>query len=189
MTLRPARAAPEADPAEATLMRALQDGEEAALRRLAQRHTGRILRLAQRLLGNRAEADEVAQEVLLRLWTHAGEWRAERGSVGTWLATIAYRLCLDRLRRRREAPMDRLPDRPDPGAGPLEMLGEAEERALVAASVARLPPRQRAAIVLFYYEEASGEAAAGIMGLSLRAFWSLLQRARQGVQDSLGRRE
>ena len=72
-----------------------------AFRRFADRHVGRMLRLAQSILGSAAEADEVAQEALRRVWRHAARWDAARGQPGTWVHTNVARLCVDRLRQRR----------------------------------------------------------------------------------------
>lgn len=179
------RQSEEEAPEDAALMGRIAGGDDTALRLLAERHTRRILRVAQKMLGSPADADEIAQEALLRIWTHAGDWRPARGAVTTWIYTIVYRLCLDRLRRRRETSLEAGFDAPDPAPGPLEAIALEQDRRRIAAILLDLPPRQRAALVLFYFEEMSGQDAAAALGVSLRAFWSLLQRARQYVQDAM----
>jgi RNA polymerase sigma-70 factor (ECF subfamily) len=166
---------------DAMLMQRVAAGDEAAFRRLAARHLGRMLRLAQKTLGSAAEADDVTQEALLRLWTHAASWRPERGRLGTWLYTIVYRLCLDRLRRHRTVALDEAEAVEDPNPGAFESLARAGDLRRLATALHMLQPRQRAAVTLFYYEELSGEEAAAILGLRLRGFWSLLHRARQSL--------
>jgi RNA polymerase sigma-70 factor (ECF subfamily) len=70
----------------------------------------------------------------------------------------------------------------DPGPGAPETLSRSEDLTRLTAAIQALPPRQRAALTLFYYEEVSGEEAATVLGVSRRAFWSLLHRSRQAVQ-------
>ncbi len=167
------------------LMRRIAGGDEQAFRLLADRHLGRMLRLAGKMLGSAADADDVAQEALLRVWSHAGRWRPARAKLTTWLYTIVYRLCLDRLRRPVSAPLDAGYEAEDPAPSALDGLSRAHDLQRLAAAMKALPDRQRAALTLFYYEEMSGPEAAEIMGLGVRAFWSLLHRARSMVQQSM----
>lgn len=166
-------------------MRAIADGSEQAFRALAQRHLERIRRLARRMLGGRTDSDDVAQETLIRIWTHAAQWRPERSKLTTWVYTIVYRLCVDRLRSAPTLPLDHAMEATDPGPTALDALAQAGELRQLAAAMRGLQPRQRAALTLFYYEELSGPDAAAVLGLSLRAFWSLLHRARQAVQERM----
>ncbi|WP_316977394.1 sigma-70 family RNA polymerase sigma factor [Shumkonia mesophila] len=166
-------------------MERIADGDERAFRLLADRHLGRILRLGRKMLGPTAEVDDVAQEALLRIWMNAGSWRADLSRLTTWIYTIVYRLCLDRLRASRTVSLDLVMEAEDPAPGALETLSRQDDARRLAAAVQLLQPRQRAAVTLFYYEELSGEDAAAVMHVSLRAFWSLLHRARQTVQQHL----
>ena len=83
------------------------------------RHLKPIHAFAYRMLGNRCDAEEVAQEVFLRLWKQAPRWRSD-ALVNTWLHQIAHNLCIDKLRRKREDLPGILPEQPDPTAGPSE---------------------------------------------------------------------
>lgn len=168
-----------------TLMRRIARGDEQAFRLIADRHLGRMLRLAGKMLGSAADADDVAQEALIRLWSHARSWRPDRSKLTTWLYTIVYRLCLDRLRLPASAPLDVGCEIEDPAPSALDGLAQASDLRRLAAALAALPDRQRAALTLFYYEELSGPEAAEIMGLRLQAFWSLLHRGRLAVQLSM----
>ena len=167
------------------LMRGIAAGEERALRALAARHLERMRRLARKTLGSEAEADDVAQEALIRVWTHAASWRPERARLSTWLYTIVWRLCVDRLRALRTVPLEHAMQAEDPKPSALETLTRAGDLDRLAAAMRALQPRQRAALTLFYYEEMNGPDAAQVLGLSLRAFWSLLHRARQSVQQHM----
>ncbi len=174
-------AAPDAAE-DAALMARIAAGDEAAFRRFADRHVGRMLRLAQSILGSAAEADEVAQEALLRVWRHAARWDAARSQPGTWVHTIVTRLCVDRLRQRRHEPIDAATEVADPAPSALDALSSRREAQALRDALASLPERQRVALTLFYQEELPGAEAAETLGLNLRAFWSLLERARRTLR-------
>jgi RNA polymerase sigma-70 factor, ECF subfamily len=165
------------------LMTQIAQGDEGALRLLAERHLARMLRLAEKTLGSTLEADDVAQEALLRIWKNAGRWQRERARLSTWIYTIVYRLCIDRLRRQPTVPLDQAMEIADSAPSAPEELTRSHELMRLAVAMDGLQPRQRAALTLFYYEDCSGEEAAAILNISLRAFWSLLHRARQAVQE------
>ena len=183
--MTPPAATSLADDSDAALMRLVAGGDERAFRQLAGRHLDGMLRLARKMLGSAVGADDVAQEALLRVWMHAGRWRPERSRLTTWLYTIVYRLCIDRLRGQRTEPLERALEAADPAPGAFETLARAGELRQLARALAALPPRSRAALTLFYYQELTGPEAAAVLGVSLRAFWSLLHRARQAIQQQM----
>jgi RNA polymerase sigma-70 factor (ECF subfamily) len=145
----------------------------------------RLLGLAARILGDRTEAEDVAQEAFLRIWRQAARWETGRAYFDTWLYTIAVNLCRDRLRRRREVYMGELPETADPGSAPDQGLRDRDNARTVEAALAVLPERQREAIVLAYYEELSNTEAAAVMGISVEALESLLARARRNLRACL----
>ncbi len=147
-------------------------------------HLGRIHAFAWRMLGDAAEAEDVAQDAFLRLWRQAGKWRAE-ARVGTWLHRVAHNLCIDRLRQRRGDGGEELPDLPDPSPGPAADQQRAQVARRIEAALACLPERQRTAIVLVHYQELGNIEAAGIMGVSVEAMESLLSRGRRGLREAL----
>lgn len=163
---------------------ALRDAE--AFRVLVDKHAGKAHRIAWRMLGDAVEAEDVAQEAMLKLWEQAEKWHAGGAGVGAWLSRVATNLCLDRLRRRRFASDEEVPERVD--ETPLADAGMDSEwmRRRAMQAVQSLPDRQRAAIVLTYYEECSNLAAAEVLGLNIKAFESLLLRARQALKAALG---
>ncbi len=172
------------DPDE-SLVRRIAAGERAAIEVMVRRKLPRLLALAQRMLGERNEAEDVAQEALLAIWRHAGRWQPGRARFDTWLHRVAMNLCHDRLRRRREQPVEMAPDSIDPGPLPDAALHLAHGSALVERALQSLAARQREAIVLTYYQELPNVEAATAMDISVEALESLLARARRRLRTIL----
>jgi RNA polymerase sigma-70 factor, ECF subfamily len=159
--------------------------DPAAVRAMVARKLPRLLGLACRMLGDRIEAEDVAQDAFLRVWREAPNWRFGQAPFDAWLYRVALNLCYDRLRRRREKSMAELPDRVDPGPAPDHALELRAEQQQVADALQSLPDRQREAVVLQYYQELSNTEAAGVMGISVEALESLLARARRNLRAYL----
>ena len=178
----------ERDP-DAELIAGVGRQERSAVRTLVARKLPRLLALATRMLEDRMEAEDVAQEAFMRIWKQAPRWREGEARFDTWLHRVALNLCYDRLRGRREEPVEELPDPADPAAAPdaqLEAQLEAQSRAArVRAALAALPARQREALVLSYYQELSNIEAAPLMGITVEALESLLARARRNLRAQL----
>jgi RNA polymerase sigma factor (sigma-70 family) len=173
-----------ADPDE-DLVRRVGQGDPAAIQSMVARKLPRMLALARRMLGDPVEAEDVAQEALLRAWRQAPRWAPGKARFDTWLHRVALNLCYDRLRRRREIATDAPPDRPDEGAAPDRGLLAADVGRRVDAALARLPDRQREAIVLCHYQELTNIEAAALMEVSVEALESLLSRGRRALRMAL----
>ena len=173
-----------ADPDE-DLVRRVGQGDPAAIQAMVARKLPRMLALAQRMLGDAVEAEDVAQEAMLRAWKQAPRWTPGKAKFDTWLHRVGLNLCYDRLRRRREIPTETPPDRPDDGPAPDRGLLAAELGQRVDAALRRLPDRQREAIVLCHYQELTNIEAASLMSVSVEALESLLSRGRRALRQSL----
>lgn len=173
-----------ADPDE-DLVKRVGAGDPAAVQAMVARKLPRMLSLAQRMLGDAAEAEDVAQEAMLRAWKQAPRWTPGQARFDTWLHRVALNLCYDRLRRRREIATDVIPDHVDDGPAPDRGLLAAETGAQVQAALSRLSPRQREAIVLCHYQELGNIEAAALMEISVEALESLLSRGRRALRTAL----
>ncbi len=166
-------------------------GDAVAARVLATRMVPRVTAFAARMLGgDRAEAEDVAQETMLRLWRIAPDWRAGEAKVSTWALRVASNLCTDRLRRRRGQDLDSIPEPEDRAPGVQAGMMQAERVAALDAALALLPERQRQAVVLRHIEGLSNPEIAGIMGIGTEAVESLTARGKRALAAALsGRRD
>jgi RNA polymerase sigma-70 factor, ECF subfamily len=173
---------------DAQLMSRIAAGDQRALQALMQRHLGRTVRLAARILGSAAAAEDVAQEAFIRVWKHAGRWEdpdTAGARFSTWLYRIVLNLCIDEKRKKSFASIDDAPEHADIRPDAERRLQQEEQSARVHAALASLPDRQRAAFVLCFYEDFSNRAAAEMLGISVKALESLLVRARKALRELL----
>jgi RNA polymerase sigma-70 factor, ECF subfamily len=172
------------DDSDEALMARIARGDERAFQMLARRHLPAMLGLARRILGNAADAEDVAQEAMLRVWIHAPRWQP-LALVRTWLTRVLVNLCLDRKRRAPWVALDVAGEIADPAPGAGEMAERDERERLLAAAIADLPARQRIAIVLTYREGMSNAQAADILDTSVSAVETLLVRGKQNLRARL----
>ncbi|MDT8854097.1 RNA polymerase sigma factor [Paracoccaceae bacterium Fryx2] len=167
-------------------------GDRAAARALTLRLTPRVLGYAARLLSDRAEAEDVAQEAMLRLWRMAPGWRSGEAQVSTWLYRVVTNLCTDRLRgrqRRGTATLDDAPDVADAAPGAVASLIEADRMTALQAALDALPDRQRQAVVLRHIEGLTNPEIALVMDIGVEAVESLTARGKRALAALLaGRR-
>lgn len=194
--LRPPPAAAAGDPDRQALAR-VAAGDVDAFQPLVERHQDRLIALCQRLLGDREAARDAAQEVFLKAFRKAGDFEP-RAQVSTWLYRIAVNHCLNRLRRWRIARF--LPwggggdggeeaapafDPPDEAADPETALAARLRWQRVRRAIDRLPPGQRAVLVLVRFEGLAYKEAAEALGISLGAVESRLVRALRNLDAAL----
>ena len=166
-------------------------GDPDAGRELTVRLAPRILAQAQRLLGDRSEAEDVTQEALIRLWRIAPEWRQGEAKVTTWLYRVTANLCTDRLRqRKRLVPLEAAGDPASGGPSADGRLMATDRYQALRAALAALPERQAQAISLRHLEGLGNPEISEIMDISVEAVESLTARGKRALSAALaGRRD
>ena len=182
---------PETEAPDAALLVAFANGDAGAARLLAERLLPRTFAQAHRMLGDRAEAEDVAQDAMMRLWKIAGEWRQGEAQVSTWLYRVTANLCTDRLRRRkRSVPLDAVAEPLDGAPSVLAQMHRDARATALSDALAQLPPRQAEAVALRHLEGLSNPEIAAVMEIGVEAVESLTARGKRGLAAILaGRRE
>ncbi|GGE29648.1 RNA polymerase sigma subunit ECF family protein [Primorskyibacter flagellatus] len=162
-------------------------GDPAAARILTERLAPRVHAHAWRLLGDAAEAEDVTQEALLRLWKIAPDWRQGEAKVTTWLYRVTANLATDRLRRGRGrgVALDAIPEPEDGQPSAEARMQEADRAAALQEALATLPDRQRQAVVLRHLDGLANPDIAAIMDLGVEAVESLVARGKRGLAAAL----
>ncbi len=172
-----------AEPGDDFLLAAAAAGDGAAWSALVDRYLGQITGHAWYMLGDPREAEDVAQEAFVRLVAKAADWQPGGAKLKTWLYRVVVNLCIDHKRKALPIPVERLPDRGDGGAEAADR--ELDLKRSVRAALDDLPPRQRAALVLTYYQGFSNREAGDLLGISDEAVESLLARGRRALAARL----
>nr|WP_179961575.1 RNA polymerase sigma factor [Pikeienuella piscinae] len=177
----------EPDETDEALLARFSAGDQLAARALTMRLTPRVLALARRMLNDATEAEDVAQEAMMRLWRIAPDWRDGEAKLSTWLHRIAANLCIDRLRKRRRSgpPLDEIEEPADPAPSAVAHLVAGDRAAAVSRAIARLPERQRIAVTLRHFEDRANPEIAEMLEVSVDAVESLLMRGRRALARDL----
>lgn len=160
-------------------------GDAEAASRLVARHLPRMTALARRMLGDSAEAEDVAQDVFMKVWTQAKRWKPGAAKFETWLHRVAINACYDRLRKKRGVSLDEAEERADPAPDPEQTLAQVQTAKAVDEALQTLPERQRAAIALCHYQGLTNIEAASALEISIEALESLLSRGRRALKEKL----
>ncbi|NNE60819.1 MAG: RNA polymerase sigma factor [Woeseia sp.] len=174
-------------PDEALLV-AFANGDPDAGCALLHRLAPRILSHATRVLGNSADAEDVVQEAMIRLWKIAPDWRQGEAKVSTWLFKVVVNLCTDRLRagsRRLQVDLASVPDPVSHEASAIDRMTHMERNNALDAALKQLPDRQRQAVVLRHMEDMSNPEIAAIMDIGVEAVESLTARGKRALTDAL----
>lgn len=167
-----------------TLMTKIAKGDHIAFRTLATQLSGRMFGLAYRLMGgDAASAEDAVQDALIKIWTAAPNWRPT-GKVESYVLTIVHRCCMDVYRKRRVT-MDVPDTMADAAPSVEETMMDTDTRRAVMTQIDRLPERQRAAVLMSYFEGYSNRQIAGTLAVSEQAVESLLVRARRTLGQTL----
>jgi RNA polymerase sigma-70 factor, ECF subfamily len=168
---------------DSQLIERLQRGEDAAFDELLSLYQHPVINFCYRLLGDAGDADDVAQDVFVRVYQRIGDYRPG-GKFSTWLFALARNACIDRLRYRKRHPTEPLDGAPEPAT----VSHETEAREIgehIAAAVSELPEDQRTALVLAEYHGMSYVEIADIMRTSEKSVESRLYRAKQTLRQRL----
>lgn len=172
--------------AEAALLARYAEGDAAAARMLSAAILPRVYGHALRMLGDGTEAEDVAQEAMLRLWRVAPDWRTGDAKVTTWLYRVVANLCTDRLRARRRT--GDLADVDEPADPTPSVEGQMQRRArqdALQAALESLPERQRQAVILRHIDGLANPEIAAIMDIGIEAVESLTARGKRGLKAAL----
>lgn len=174
-----------ANVSDAMLATRMANGDELAFAELVGRHVGALCAIARRMLGDDAEAEDVAQEAMLKLWRTGSTLTLGADGVRPWLRRVVSNMCIDRIRTgRRTLVTDQPPETPLP-ARQVEALEANELAQRVDQALQTLPDRQRQALTLFHFEGMSQLEVGAEMGISDEAVESLLARARRSLRTAL----
>lgn len=174
------------EPDDSDLVRDVAGGNQGALAQLVARHAAGVRALAFRFTGNAADAEDVAQDVFLKVWTHGKSFDAGRGSFTTWLYRVTANRCFDLVRSRRRwswIGLDAAGEQPSAAAPADQLLDERETLAAVRKDILELPERQRMALLLVAMGERSAQNVADVLGISRGSAEQLIVRARQTLRD------
>lgn len=170
------------------LLQAVGRGDLAAFSRIVERHQTWTWRIAYRYTGNEEDAADIVQEAFLRLLDASGRYRPT-AKFRTYFYQIISRLCLDRAKKKQPLLLETIPDTPDPSPSITDTMMRQENAIAVRVALDTLPPNQRLAIVLRYYENLGYEEIASALETTTKAVERLLARGRDRLRDMLGRRE
>jgi RNA polymerase sigma-70 factor (ECF subfamily) len=169
------------------LLDRIRGDDEQAYRVLVERHIDRAYGLALRILRNAGDAEDVTQDAFIKTWQHRHAWEAGRAKFSTWLYRVVVNRCIDLQRRPRGQAIDEVPEPLDEADDAVTAIHKREMSSQLEDALARLPPQQRTALALSYYEDLGNAEVASIMGTTVEAVESLLKRGRQRLRILLKR--
>ena len=170
---------------DAMLLARFAQGDRAAAQVLTARLAPVVYSQAFRMLGDRAEAEDITQDSLLRLWHAAPDWQAGQAKVTTWLYRVTSNLCIDKMRKSKRQSSDAVPEMPDDGPDMERRLQDRARAQALRAALSDLPDRQKQAMVLRHLEGLSNPDVAQIMQISVEAVESLMSRGKRSLADAL----
>lgn len=179
------------DDTDESLMRHLKNGDHQAFSILVRRHSDVFYRAAYKVVMNREDAEDIVQSSFLKIWDRPILWKEDKGAAfKTWFYKIVMNACLDFKRKRKDVTgYDFAENVIAPNQLADKAMIEIEQQNLIEDVIGTLPPKQRAAITLFYEDDIKQKEAAEILGVSTKAFESLLSRAKLTIKDTILRTE
>lgn len=160
-------------------------GDASAFGILVDRYGVRMRGLAMHYGLDRATAEDVVQDAFTRAWVAAGRFDADKAKFSTWLSRIVINRALDERRRKRPTALPEDYDAVDDSVSADDKMAEDEQARALHEALARLKDRHATALILTYMQERSNADSAAIMEMKIKAFESLLLRARQALKKHL----
>ena len=171
---------------DAALLVAYANGDAEAAQVLAQRLLPGVLGQATRMLSDRTEAEDVAQEAMIRLWKIAPDWRQDEAKVSTWLYRVVANLCTDKLRKRRgNVGLDQIAEASDGAPSAADRMQQSKRISALKDALAQLPDRQAEAVALRHLEGLSNPEIAEIMDITVTAVENLTARGKRALASIL----
>lgn len=174
---------------DSELLDKLASGDEVAFRMLVERHIDRAYAIALRIVGNAADAEDVVQDTMLKIWSHRGRWQHGRAKFSTWLYRVISNRCIDLRRKPRNENVETVPEVADSQPGAVEIIERNELNGMLELAMQRLPEQQRIAVIFSYHENMSNGEIAQVMDTTVAAVESLLKRGRQQLRQLLRKHE
>ncbi|WP_441238088.1 RNA polymerase sigma factor [Bradyrhizobium sp. 930_D9_N1_4] len=174
---------------DSELLDKLAADDEAAFRMLVERHIDRAYAIALRIVGNAADAEDVVQDTMLKIWSHRGRWQHGRAKFSTWLYRVISNRCIDLRRKPRNENVETVPEVADDQPGAVEIIERNELNGMLELAMQRLPEQQRIAVIFSYHENMSNGEIAQVMDTTVAAVESLLKRGRQQLRQLLRKHE
>ena len=169
------------------LVQAAGQGDLKSFNQIVKRHQAWAWRVAYRFIGNEDDASDIVQEAFLRLLDASSRYHPT-ATFRTYFYKIITRLCLDRAKKKQPLFLEKIPDAPDPGSGITDAIMRNEAAAAIRSALDSLPPSQRMAIVLRYYEDLNYDEIALALETTTKAVERLLARGRESLRAILGNR-
>ena len=166
------------------LIDATLQGRPEAFGELVVRYERAVYNLAVRTLRDRTEAEDATQEAFFKAYRALNSFRPG-AKFSTWIFTICYRACCDRLAKRKRWSNDELPDRADPGAGPEALAEQSDEASRLRAAIDALPEKYRTVVTLFHLQGKQYEEIATVLNLPLGTVKTHLFRAKEQLRKAL----
>lgn len=174
-------------PSDEDLMVYTGRGDLAAFEKIVRRHQSWAWRIAYRFFGHKEDAEDVVQDAFIRLLDASGRYRPT-ATFKTYFYQIITRLCLDRAKKKQPLYLETIPDSPDPHPGVADAMMRRETAVALSAALNGLPPNQRMAILLRYYEYLNYDEIASALETTTKGVERLLAHGRERLRAVLGNR-
>ena len=165
------------------LVRLARDGSEEAFGLIVERYHASLVQQCARIVGSN-EAEDAAQEAFFKAYRALGTFRPG-AKFSTWIFTICYRACCDRLSKRKRLSREELPDRADPSAGPAALAERNDEARRLHAAIEDLPEKYNTVITLYHLQGKQYEEIATVLNLPLGTVKTHLFRAKEQLRKAL----